>query len=898
MFSSKRWVVGIKVSSTARSLKTAQFGQGRGNWGRNRKELGVAFVRDPSEHSPGAVLAGPGIVPGSSRMRVHREIRASLNIEVMETMTVKGGEYGAALEFKCGGNRETPRKPVEQRASSGSIPTYEYPGATPPGIEPVSLCGRRLVLPLNHRDHLLTQIPLTRTHKSPRTGQRRCIHELSTVREHAASFPIAPTKSITEQGWSMNCLTDFKLGAYATPQGRDRKKKTVPSFFVDNLPAVVGMQGRRHCIDQHWPIIAVRKREIMLYGHSYQERLYDEIVVARSRYKGVIGATFRRRLMIDFHRCRNIAQHLKSNPVIAIEPPYDRVKRCRERKINIKASEPVNPNTFLFPLNAASIVNESAACGSDYAQREAVSKPKTRATGRRGPGVYSQHIGGRNFLQAKRKEGRCNSGEMALSKSPEYANITGLHQSPMSLLSMVATRPVKSRCLAIVLTALFRHTLSTCRNSLLSAAQKPSTRQRHRTLAEITRPIRSHQTRLIFPLRTDGLSDTCNGHFNWLKERSSCDAAKRLNEAALQTPIAMSLPSWGMDEGYCLLHKHVRNSLHVSCMPLQKSKTAVCSYVEQHVWFISVRPITGRIGEKETKSSMALIKEPPQHTRGAISKNHGKPETEWHRWESKTSPPDFTAASPHLSIDRNVAETGDHRENPSTSGIVRCDSHLRKSGGRPRLKSNPVRHGGRRVLYHHGPWYDVPGVVSIPTPRREDRRERGGFRAVFRVRVRLHKPAPARVLSSLDVSTETEAIQRRRTAWSSFFHGRARSPQTATPSQGQTHNDRLMHEVNIDLEALSHHTTKMNYEYESLALTSTINERTDSAIGFSPMVRMLVGMKSSFYAMKHYDIGRHTVCARRYIERTYRELHEIVYRESASVAVNSFCCIDGYRFDR
>ncbi|KAJ8886044.1 hypothetical protein PR048_012250 [Dryococelus australis] len=58
----------------------------------------------------------------------------------------------------------------------------------------------------------------------------------------------------------------------------------------------------------------------------------------------------------------------------------------------------------------------------------------------------------------------------------------------------------------------------------------------------------------------------------------------------LRRPIVTSLPSWVMDEGYCLLHKHARNSLHVSCIPLQKSKTAVCNYVEQHVWFISVRP--------------------------------------------------------------------------------------------------------------------------------------------------------------------------------------------------------------------------------------------------------------------------------------------------------------------
>ncbi|KAJ8866734.1 hypothetical protein PR048_032595 [Dryococelus australis] len=39
-------------------------------------------------------------------------------------------------------------------------------------------------------------------------------------------------------------------------------------------------------------------------------------------------------------------EHLKNNPVISIKPPYDRVKRCRERKINTEASERVNVDLF------------------------------------------------------------------------------------------------------------------------------------------------------------------------------------------------------------------------------------------------------------------------------------------------------------------------------------------------------------------------------------------------------------------------------------------------------------------------------------------------------------------------------------------------------------------------
>ncbi|KAJ8867314.1 hypothetical protein PR048_031115 [Dryococelus australis] len=41
-----------------------------------------------------------------------------------------------------------------------------------------------------------------------------------------------------------------------------------------------------------------------------------------------------------------------------------------------------------------------------------------------------------------------------------------------------------------------------------------------------------------------------------------------------------------------------------------------------------------------------------------------------------------------------AGETGDPRENPSTSGIVRRDSHVRKSWERPRRESNPLRLGG------------------------------------------------------------------------------------------------------------------------------------------------------------------------------------------------------------
>ncbi|KAJ8877266.1 hypothetical protein PR048_021720 [Dryococelus australis] len=53
-------VVGLNVSSTARSLETVQVAQGRGIGGRNGKESAMAFVRDPSQHSSGVILGNNG----------------------------------------------------------------------------------------------------------------------------------------------------------------------------------------------------------------------------------------------------------------------------------------------------------------------------------------------------------------------------------------------------------------------------------------------------------------------------------------------------------------------------------------------------------------------------------------------------------------------------------------------------------------------------------------------------------------------------------------------------------------------------------------------------------------------------------------------------------------------
>ncbi|KAJ8869229.1 hypothetical protein PR048_030801 [Dryococelus australis] len=111
----------------------------------------MAFVRDPSQHSPGVIsgkpwgteirTAGPGFEPGSSR------------VTTAPFRSVDG--YGVAPECKSGGNGSSARKAADQRrlkergkreipekirrptASSGTIPTCENP-VTRPGIEPGS----------------------------------------------------------------------------------------------------------------------------------------------------------------------------------------------------------------------------------------------------------------------------------------------------------------------------------------------------------------------------------------------------------------------------------------------------------------------------------------------------------------------------------------------------------------------------------------------------------------------------------------------------------------------------------------------------------------------------------------------------------------------------------------
>ncbi|KAJ8894126.1 hypothetical protein PR048_006736 [Dryococelus australis] len=70
-----------------------------------------------------------------------------------------------------------------------------------------------------------------------------------------------------------------------------------------------------------------------------------------------------------------------------------------------------------------------------------------------------------------------------------------------------------------------------------------------------------------------------------------------------------------------------------------------------------------------------------------------------------------------------AGETGDPRENPPASGIVRCHSRVRKSVGRVHRESNPVRPVGGRVvqpLQHRGPSRLPVGRINVKQHSRSD----------------------------------------------------------------------------------------------------------------------------------------------------------------------------------
>ncbi|KAJ8878392.1 hypothetical protein PR048_018970 [Dryococelus australis] len=86
---------------------------GKRDWGRNGKVSAMAFLRDPSQHSPGVIsrksweietrMAGPAIDPGSTRMRVQAglEIEMKFHFEQPKLVVRNFDPRSAAIVDKC-----------------------------------------------------------------------------------------------------------------------------------------------------------------------------------------------------------------------------------------------------------------------------------------------------------------------------------------------------------------------------------------------------------------------------------------------------------------------------------------------------------------------------------------------------------------------------------------------------------------------------------------------------------------------------------------------------------------------------------------------------------------------------------------------------------------------------
>ncbi|KAJ8890125.1 hypothetical protein PR048_009632 [Dryococelus australis] len=88
-------------------------------------------------------------------------------------------------------------------------------------------------------------------------------------------------------------------------------------------------------------------------------------------------------------------------------------------------------------------------------------------------------------------------------------------------------------------------------------------------------------------------------------------------------------------------------------------------------------------GRNGKESVMAFVGDPSQHSPGVIPENHGRPKSGWLNRESNPGRPECESMMIEVNMVRRrnegTGETGDPRENSPTNGIVRHDSHLRKS---------------------------------------------------------------------------------------------------------------------------------------------------------------------------------------------------------------------------
>ncbi|KAJ8895922.1 hypothetical protein PR048_001263 [Dryococelus australis] len=144
------------------------------------------------------------------------EIWAALNSEFLRA---DEGEtrYGAAPEFKDGGNRRSPRKTANQRHRPATIPTCGNPGANIPGIEPCSPLWEA-----SSPNTLTTAAPIRKTRiravlaeirgekqqrKSPPPASERCLlsseHQTKKTSEDVCCY-VAPSGRELEHPWVLS----------------------------------------------------------------------------------------------------------------------------------------------------------------------------------------------------------------------------------------------------------------------------------------------------------------------------------------------------------------------------------------------------------------------------------------------------------------------------------------------------------------------------------------------------------------------------------------------------------------------------------------------------------------------------------------------------------------------
>ncbi|KAJ8880821.1 hypothetical protein PR048_017292 [Dryococelus australis] len=245
--------------------------------------------------------------------------------------------------------RKITEKTRRLAASSGTIPTCENAGVTRPGIEPCWEASR-----LTSRFWHRTVSEVTRKgsarDKAATSGSSNCEPHASLLIPLLLPLPLpSPSKPLSR--------------FYVTGGAASHEPRTGSAFFSSSTfrSCDVTPQATSRWCSGLWELPALAFLTVSLCLHSTIKRAYshptsivnfkNHFAVQAKYYPALRNTVVQMGLLVKkLSRNTEIVygwkEHLKSNPVIPIKTPYDRVKRCRERKINIKASERINVDVF------------------------------------------------------------------------------------------------------------------------------------------------------------------------------------------------------------------------------------------------------------------------------------------------------------------------------------------------------------------------------------------------------------------------------------------------------------------------------------------------------------------------------------------------------------------------